>query len=121
MQYWFSVSDEEQEKRFVARLSDVTTQWKLSPMDVLARSKWVDYSKAKDAMFAATHSEKSPWYVVESDDKKRARLNCISHLLTLVPYGELEYKKVDLPPRQKDDGYVRPAKGTNETLVPTRY
>lgn len=72
-------------------------------------------------MFAKTHTEKSPWFVVESDDKKRARLNCISHLLTMVPYGELPLKKIEMPERQKDDGYVRPAKGTNETLIPERY
>jgi len=121
IKYWFSVSDEEQEKRFMARLGDVKTQWKLSPMDVQARAHWVDYSKAKDSMFAKTHSQKSPWFVVESDDKKRARLNCISHLLTLIPYGELEPKTVNIPARQEEDGYIRPPKGTHETLVPERY
>ncbi len=142
IKYWFSVSDAEQEKRFVGRLSDVTTQWKLSPMDVQvlffpffflnlfvvfphvsflkARAHWVDYSRAKDACFAATHTPTSPWYVVESDDKKKARLNCISHLLTLIPYGELPYTPVEIPERQKDDGYVRPPKGTNEILVKTK-
>ena len=120
IKYWFSVSDDEQEKRFQDRLADVTTAWKLSPMDLLARSKWVDYSKAKDACFAATHSAKSPWYVVESDVKKRARLNCMSHLLSLVPYEEIESKEVTLPPRQELD-YERPEKGTNEILIPEKF
>jgi polyphosphate kinase 2 (PPK2 family) len=139
IKYWFSVSDEEQEKRFVARMSDVKTQWKLSPMDVQARAHWVDYSKAKDEMFAATHTATSPWYVVDSNDKKKARgcivtsrpfltrrisqarLNCISHLLTLIPYADLPYEPVEMPDRQLDTGYVRPPKGTNEILVPERY
>lgn len=89
-------------------------------MDLQSRARWVDYSKAKDACFAATHTEKCPWYVVESDDKKKARLNCISHLLTLIPYGELPYTPIELPPRQEVD-YERPPKGTNEILVPERY
>ena len=124
IKYWFSVSDKEQEKRFRARLSDIKTQWKLSPMDVEAQAHWVDYAKAKDELFAATHTAKSPWYVVESDDKKRARLNCISHLLSTIPYGVIPYTPIALPERQRDDeGYLatRPPKGTNETLVPPRF
>lgn len=108
IKYWFSVSDDEQEARFQARADDPTKQWKLSPMDLVARSKWVEYSKAKDKMFEYTDTKESPWYVVNADDKKRARLNCMSHLLSLIPYKEVKSPRIKLPPRQKIKGYVRP-------------
>jgi polyphosphate kinase 2 len=108
VKYWFSVSDDEQERRFQDRINQPTKRWKISPMDVTARSKWVEYSKAKDAMFAATDTPESPWWVVEANDKLRARLNCISHLLSLIPYEDTTPEQVVLPPRQVDQGYVRP-------------
>jgi polyphosphate kinase len=120
IKYWFSVSDEEQEKRFQARMKDPTKQWKLSPMDLQARSKWVEYSKAKDEMFAFTDIKQSPWYVVNADDKKRARLNCISHLLSLIPYKEVRREKIIFPQRQKEVAYVRPPM-TDQTFVPEKY
>lgn len=121
IKYWFSVSDEEQEKRFQARMQDITTAWKLSPMDLEARTRWIDYSKAKDDMFARTHSAESPWFVVESDDKKKARLNCITHLLTQVPYKHVDPPvERELPPRQQGV-YERPPKGTNEIMVPEKF
>ena len=120
IKYWFSVSDEEQEKRFLSRIEDVTKQWKLSPMDVESRSKWVEYSKAKDNMFAHTDTKQSPWYVVNADDKKRARLNCISHLLSLIPYGDYKPPKIKLPPRQKGEGYVRPPL-SEQHIIPEKY
>ncbi len=108
IKYWFSVSDEEQEKRFEDRIKDPTKRWKLSPMDLQSRSKWVEYSKAKDQMFAHTDIKQVPWYVVNADDKKRARLNCIHHLLSMIPYQDLTPEPIELPPRQKEEGYVRP-------------
>ena len=97
IKYWFSVSDEEQERRFQERIDDPTKRWKLSPMDLKSRENWVEYSRAKDAMFAHTDIKQAPWYVVEADDKRRARLNCISHLLSLVPYEDLTPEPVVLP------------------------
>jgi polyphosphate kinase 2 len=117
IKYWFSVSDAEQERRFQARINDPTKRWKLSPMDVQSRSRWLDYSKAKDVMFAHTDSKQAPWYVVNADDKKRARLNCITHLLSLIPYEDLTPEGIELPPRQSDTGYVRPPL-TDQTFVP---
>ncbi len=117
---WFSVSDEEQEARFRARMEDPTKRWKLSPMDLESRTRWVEYSKAKDAMFASTDIKQAPWYVVRSDDKKRARLNVIRHLLSLIPYDDLTPEPIQLPPRQADDGYVRPPI-TDQTFVPEVY
>ncbi len=108
IKYWFSVSDDEQEDRFQARINDPTKQWKLSPMDLEARSKWVEYSKAKDIMFQYTDTESSPWYVIDSDIKKNARINCISHLLSVIDYKEIEHKKLELPKRQENTGYIRP-------------
>jgi len=108
LKYWFSVSDEQQEERFRARLDDPMKRWKLSPMDLTARSKWVDYSKAKDKMFAVCDTKESPWYVVNADNKKQARLNCIRHLLDQISYKDLTPKSLKLPPRQKRKGYVRP-------------
>ena len=106
--YWFSVSDEQQEKRFQERLNNPIKRWKLSPMDLEARDKWVDYSMAKDAMFTHTDTEISPWYVIEADNKKRARLNCISHLLGSIPYEDLTPGKIKLPARNKSKHYERP-------------
>ena len=108
VKYWFSVSDEEQERRFQARINDPAKSWKLSPMDLEARSRWVEFSRAKDEMFRHTDTDDSPWWVVESDDKRRAQLNAITHLLTQVPYEDLPDQQLVLPPRQRDDGYVRP-------------
>ena len=117
IKYWFSVSDAEQERRFQARSNDPTKRWKLSPMDVQSRSKWLDYSKAKDEMFAHTDFKQAPWFVVNADDKKRARLNSITHLLGLIPYQDLTPEVINLPPRQSDSGYVRPPL-TDQTFVP---
>jgi polyphosphate kinase 2 len=120
LKYYFSVSNEEQEKRFQARINDITRRWKLSPMDLASRSKWVEYSKAKDEMFKYTDTKQSPWYVVNADDKKKARLNCIRHLLSQIPYEDLTPEPIVLPPRQADDGYVRPPM-TDQTFVPDCY
>jgi len=120
IKYWFSVSDEEQERRFQARIKDPRRRWKLSPMDLTARSKWVEYSRAKDQMFAYTDIKQAPWYVVVADDKRRARLNCIHHLLSLIPYRDLTPPPIKLPPRQKDVGYIRPPI-TDQTFVPDAY
>ena len=108
VKYWFSVSEEEQEKRFMSRLKDPTKHWKLSPMDMKSRELYVDYSKAKDEMFAYTDTKISPWYMVDADNKKRARLNCIHHLLSLIPYKDLTPEPMELPPRRDSKGYVRP-------------
>ncbi len=120
VKYWFSVSDDEQERRFQARIDDPTKRWKLSPMDMEARTRWVEYSKAKDAMFATTDIKQAPWYVVRADVKKRARLNCISHLLSMIPYEDLTPEPIELPPRQEQIGYVRPPI-TDQTFVPELY
>ena len=117
IKYWFSVSNEEQERRFQARMDDITRQWKLSPMDLESRKRWVEYSRAKDDMFRYTDTKLSPWYVVEADDKKRARLNCISHLLSKIPYEDLTPQVLSLPPRQIDNSYVRPP-FEDQTFVP---
>jgi len=118
LKYWFSVSDAEQEKRFQSRLKDPTKRWKLSPMDLEARNRWVDFSRAKDAMFAATDIPEAPWWVVEAEVKKRARLNVMTHLLTQVPYEDLTPKVPELPPRPPvDDDYVRPPK-ESQHLIP---
>jgi polyphosphate kinase 2 len=119
IKYWLSVSDEEQERRFKARLRDPAKQWKLSTMDLEARRRWVDYAEAKDEMFAYTDTPDSPWYVVEADDKRTMRLNLISHLLTLIPYEEIPRKKTRLPPRQ-ERAYVRPPQ-RDQNHVPLRY
>ena len=107
--YWFSVSLKEQERRFQSRLNEPTKRWKLSPMDLKARDRWTEYSKAKDAMFTHTDTKESPWYVINSNNKKRARLNCIRHLLDSIPYQDLTPKKMKLPKRNIDSGYQRPA------------
>jgi polyphosphate kinase 2 len=108
VKYWFSISDDEQETRFQNRIKDKTKRWKLSEMDMESRAKWVEYSKAKDIMFAHTDIKQAPWYVVNADDKRRARLNCISHLLSLIPYDDIPHEEIALPPRQREVGYVRP-------------
>jgi len=108
VKYWFSVSDEEQERRFRSRLEDPLRSWKLSPMDLEARNRWVEYSKAKDEMFVHTDTAEAPWYVVEADDKRRARLNCIHHLLSLVPYTDVVEKPLELGPRAPEGEYERP-------------
>jgi len=108
VKYWFSISDDEQEMRFQNRIKDKTKRWKLSEMDMESRAKWVEYSKAKDIMFAHTDIKQAPWYVVNADDKRRARLNCINHLLSLIPYDDIPHEEIALPPRQREVGYVRP-------------
>ena len=120
IKYWFSVSDEEQERRFQARIEDPTKRWKLSPMDLESRSRWVEYSKAKDEMFKFTDIKQAPWYVVEADDKKRARLNCIHHLLSTISYKDEDHGTITLPPRQEQKGYVRPPI-KDQTFVPEIY
>ncbi|MEM6520390.1 MAG: polyphosphate kinase 2 [Cyanobacteria bacterium P01_D01_bin.71] len=109
LKYWFSVSDDEQERRFQSRLTDPARRWKLSPMDLESRDRWVEYSRAKDAMFAHTNIPEAPWFTVEADDKKRARLNCISHILTKIPYVDMTPEPIKLPPRRPiPDDYERP-------------
>jgi len=120
IKYWFSVSDEEQERRFQSRINDKTKRWKLSSMDLESRTRWVDFSRAKDIMFDHTDTKQAPWYVVNSEDKKRARLNVISHLLSLIPYEDRTLGWVELPPRQKDSAYIRPPI-TEQTFVPEIY
>jgi polyphosphate kinase 2 len=120
VKYWFSVSDAEQEQRFQRRLADPTRRWKLSPMDLKSRELWVEYSRAKDDMFHYTDTKQSPWWVVVADDKRRARLNCISHLLEQISYGDLTPEPIELPPRRDDTGYVRPPM-SDQTFVPNRY
>jgi polyphosphate kinase len=120
VKYWFSVSDEEQEQRFQARIHDPTKRWKLSPMDLESRSKWMEYSEAKDEMFRHTDIKQAEWYVVDADSKKLARLNCIRHLLSLIPYEDLTPEPLELPPRQEDTGYVRPPMD-EQTFVPKVY
>jgi polyphosphate kinase 2 len=120
IKYWFSVSDEEQEKRFQERIQNRVKRWKISEMDLESRKKWVDYSKAKDTMFAHTDIKQAPWYVVNADDKRRARLNCISHLLSLIPYKDIEPEKIKLPPKSKKSGYIRPPV-TDQTIIPEKY
>ena len=120
IKYWFSVSSEEQERRFQARLKQRHKRWKLSPMDLHSRTKWVEYSRAKDAMFAHTDIEQSPWYVVKSDDKKLARLNCIRHILSMIPFQDLTPKPVKLGKRQSDEDYVRPP-ASEQNFVPDYY
>lgn len=117
IKYWFSVSDEEQERRFKQRINDPIRRWKISEMDLKSREKWVEYSKAKDEMFNHTDIKQAPWYVVHGEQKKRARLNVIAHLLSLIPYDHLADPKIKLPPRQEKIGYVRPPI-TDQSFVP---
>jgi polyphosphate kinase 2 len=120
IKYWFSVSDEEQERRFQSRLNDPKKRWKLSPMDIESRNRWVEYSMAKDAMFAHTDTKQSPWYVVNSDIKKHARLNCIKHLLDTIPYKDLTPEPISLEPRKTNTSYVRPPM-SEQSFVPDYY
>jgi polyphosphate kinase len=120
IKYWFSVSDDEQENRFQKRLKDPTKIWKLSPMDIESRSRWVEYSKAKDEMFSYTDTKQSPWWVVNADDKRRARLNTIHHLLSMIPYKELPPQITSLPERTEGKGYVR-TPFEDQTFVPEIY
>src|ERR1700704_1064361 len=117
LKYWFSISDEEQQFRFLMRIHDPLKQWKLSPMDVESRARWEHYTKAKEEMLHKTHIAEAPWWVVEAVDKKRARLNCISHLLTQIPYGEVRHEPVLLPARIHDPSYHR-GKIATELYVP---
>ena len=122
IKYWFSVSDDEQERRFKERIENPSKRWKLSPMDLESRARWFDYARAKDEMFAATDLKPAPWYVVEGNDKRRARLNCIHHLLSQIPcpYKDIEPAKLKVPKRQKSTGYVRPPMNA-QTFVPEVY
>ncbi|HEY7485201.1 MAG TPA: polyphosphate kinase 2 [Streptosporangiaceae bacterium] len=106
--YWFSVSDDEQERRFQSRLDDPMRRWKLSPMDMESITRWEDYSRAKDEMLVHTDIPEAPWHVIESDDKRRARINMIAHLLSIIPYYEVQRPPLQLPPRPPSKGYVRP-------------
>jgi polyphosphate kinase 2 len=117
IKYWFEVSQEEQTKRFSARINDGRKIWKLSPMDLESHRRWYDYSRAKDEMLLATDTSYAPWYIVNADNKRRARLNCISHLLSLIPYKEIEEEKIKLPDRQKPHGYEEP-KNRRYNFVP---
>jgi polyphosphate kinase 2 len=119
VKYWMSLSDEEQERRFLERIDNPGKRWKLSPMDLQARARWVDYAEAKDEMFSFTDIKEAPWYVVDANDKKCARLNLISHLLTMVPYQEIPYEAVELPSRQ-ERAYKRPPIDS-QTWIPSGY
>jgi polyphosphate kinase 2 (PPK2 family) len=119
IKYWLEVSEEEQDRRFKARIQDGRKIWKLSPMDVESHRRWYDYSRARDAMFEATDTDESPWYVINSNDKKRARLNCIAHLLGLIPYKELSDEEVKLGKPQHRNGYKEPERAYH--LVPEVY
>jgi polyphosphate kinase 2 len=120
IKYWFSVSDDVQEQRFQDRLRDPRKRWKLSPMDLESRDKWADYSRAKDDMLKYTDIKQAPWYIVDADLKRRARLNCIHHLLDLIPYEDLTPEPLELPPRRKRDDYIRPPMD-DQTWVPDNY
>ncbi len=121
IKFWLEVGDEEQKRRFEARIDDPVRQWKLSPMDLPSRSKWYEYSKARDMMLDATDVEHAPWYIVPSDDKRRARLNCLSHLLSLIPYQDVPRDKVTLPERSKKGAYDDKATLVDRRFVPERY
>lgn len=120
LKYWFSISDEEQHLRFLSRVHDPLKQWKLSPMDLESRRRWEDYTKAKEIMLERTHIAEAPWWVVQADDKKKARLNCIAHLLEQVPYGEVQHPPVALPQRVRHDDYAR-RPVPPQMFVPERY
>jgi len=119
IKYWLSISDDEQERRFTERINNPGKRWKLSPMDLEARARWVDYAEAKDEMFSYTDIKEAPWYVVDADDKRAARLNIISHLLSIVPYGEVPRDAVELPPRQQR-AYQRPPIDS-QSWIPKRF
>jgi polyphosphate kinase 2 len=119
LKYWLEVSEEEQHKRFLARIKDPSKRWKLSPMDLESHHRWYDYSRARDAMLAATDTAAAPWHIVPSDHKKRARLNCIAHILSSIPYEEIPYTPPKLPPRQKSKGYAEPKQ--THRVIPQRW
>ena len=121
VKFWLEVSDREQERRFQARIADPVRQWKLSPMDLPSRTRWYEYSRARDMMLKATDTEDAPWHIVPSDDKKRARLNCISHLLSLIPYRQAPREKVKLPKRSKKGAYDDQATMKGRKFVPEKY
>ena len=120
LKYWFSITDEEQQLRFLMRVNDPLKQWKLSEMDLQSRIYWEKYTKAKEMMFKRTNTKESPWYIVEGNDKKRERLNCIAHILSMIPYKEIEHKKVELPERVFDPDYERQTL-PDELYVPKKY
>ena len=120
IKYWFSISDEEQHLRFMGRIHDPLKQWKLSPMDMESRRRWEEYTKAKEIMLERTHIAEAPWWVVQAVDKKKARLNCIHHLLQQIPYGEIAHPTIVLPPRERHDDYVRQPV-PQEIVVPEIY
>jgi polyphosphate kinase 2 len=120
LKYWFSVSDEEQEKRFQSRVLDPARRWKLSPMDLESRNRWFEYSMAKDEMFTHTNIPEAPWFTIEADDKKRARLNCISHILSKIPYEDMTPEPLELPPRPRAEAYAR-APRNEQFFVPQVY
>jgi len=120
IKYWFSVSAQEQERRFRRRIEDPTRRWKLSPMDLESRARWMEYSKAKDQMFLNTDLPDSPWWVVEADDKRRARLNCIHHLLSQISYERIQPEEISLPPLQNENVYERPSMNT-QRFVPDQF
>jgi len=120
VKYWFSITDDEQHARFLARIHDPLKQWKLSPMDLESRRRWEDYTRAKESMIERTHIPEAPWWIVQAVDKKRARLNCIDHLLSLVPYQEVDHPEVVLPERVRNPEYIRnpvPA----DMIIPEKY
>ena len=121
IKYWLEVSNDEQKRRFEARINDPLRQWKLSPVDLPSRSRWYDYSRARDMMLKATDTKFAPWYILRSDDKKRARLNCISHLLSLIPYKKVAREKVKLPNRAKKGAYDDQAALKGRNFVPEKY
>jgi polyphosphate kinase 2 len=121
VKFWLDVGNEEQERRFQARISDPLRQWKLSPVDLPSRARWYDYSRARDMMLDATDTDASPWYIVKSDDKKRARLNCIAHFLSLIPYKQVRRERVKLPKRSSEGAYDDQASLEGRRFVPLRY
>lgn len=121
VKYWLEVSNKEQKRRFEARIDDPLRQWKLSPMDLPSRERWFDYSKARDRMLEATDTDLAPWYIVRSDDKKRARLNCLSHFLSLIPYERVKRKRVRLPDRSSKGAYDDEAPMKNRRWIPEKY
>jgi len=120
IKYWFSITDDEQHLRFLSRIHDPLKQWKLSPMDLESRRRWEEYTRAKEVMLERTHIAEAPWWVVQAVDKKKARLNCIHHLLSQMPYGEVEHPPISLPERVRHDDYVR-REVSEEILVPEIY
>ena len=119
--YWFDVSEQVQEERMQARITDLRKHWKLSPMDMESRRRWFEYSRARDDMLAATDTVHAPWYIVEADNKKQARLNCISHLLNNIPYEEVKRHKIELPKRDMKKAYDDSATLASRTFVPQRF